>query len=66
MTTTAQQTFDALPIERKARIAAKVFAILEYDADGQPGARWDIGTLQALGDLFADNGVAFTSSPGEQ
>jgi hypothetical protein len=38
-----------------------VFEVLEYDPDGRPGSQWSSATTQALGELFAQFGITFTS-----
>lgn len=57
----AQKVFDALPDAQKLVIVGKVFQILEYDEEGNPGGEWSSDTTQALGELFNSFGVVFTS-----
>lgn len=57
----AEQTFAALTSRQRERLLREVFHILEYDEERRPGVAWSSDTTQALGDLFAAYGIAFTS-----
>ena len=59
--TPAEQAFEAMPTDRKLLLLRRVFEQLEFDEDGEPGGEWSSDTTQALGDLFNNFGVVFTS-----
>lgn len=50
-----------LTTERKAELLERVFEILEYDGDENPGAVVDGSALSDIQDIFARFGVKFTS-----
>jgi hypothetical protein len=55
-----ESAFAALTAEKRARLLRDVFDVLEYGPDGT-AAEWSSDTLQALGDLFSQLGIVFTS-----
>jgi hypothetical protein len=57
----AEQAFTSLTADQRTRLLRGVFENLEYDPDGRPGSEWSSDTTQALGDLFAQFGITFTS-----
>lgn len=56
----AQVQFDSLSSGDARSLLDEVFGILEYDADGNPGASWSSDTTQSLGETFNAYGITFT------
>lgn len=61
--TDAEDGYDALTDDEAEALLRRVFEILEYNQDGEPGNSWDSDTTQALGEEFGAYGITFTS-PG--
>jgi hypothetical protein len=60
--TEAERAFNALADDRRLLLLQRVFEILEYDDEGNPGDEWSSNTTQALGEMFENFGVKFTAS----
>ena len=59
--TAASDAFAKLSNSERAYLAVRVFDLLEFDADGNPGQEWNGADVCAsLGEIFEQAGVKFT------
>ncbi len=59
--TPAIRAFAALTTDQRELLLSRIFEILEYDKEGEPGGEWSNETTQDIGEAFGAFGITFTS-----